>query len=54
MSAVVEHRAPPLFKRWTDADDAKLLESQSDVVEMAHMAIGHGNVDGIIGGVEGV
>ena len=34
-------RAPPSFERWTDADDAKLLESQSDVVEMAHTAIGH-------------
>ena len=34
-------RAPPWFKRWTDAEDAKLLEAQSDVVEMAHTAIGH-------------
>ena len=32
---------PPSFKRWTDAKDAKLLEAQSDVVEMAHTAIGH-------------
>ena len=34
-------RAPPSFKRWTDTDDVKLLEAQSDSVEMAHTAIGH-------------
>ncbi len=30
-----------LFKKCTDADDIKLLEAQSDVVEMAHKALGH-------------
>jgi hypothetical protein len=34
-------KPPPLFERWTNDDDAKLLEAQSDVVEMAHTAIGH-------------
>ena len=34
-------KAPPLFDRWTDADEEKLLEAQSDFVEMAHTAIGH-------------
>ena len=31
-------RAPPSY---TKADDANLLEAQSDVVEMAHTALGH-------------
>jgi hypothetical protein len=30
--------APPLFEKWTDANDIKLLEAQSDVIKMAHMA----------------
>jgi hypothetical protein len=34
-------RAPPSYKRWTEADDANLLEAQSDVVKMAHTALGH-------------
>ncbi len=34
-------KAPPSFDRWTDADEEKLLEAQSDIVEMAHTAIGH-------------
>ena len=34
-------KAPPSFDRWTDADEEKLLEAQSDFVEMAHTAIGH-------------
>ena len=34
-------RAPPLYERWTEVDDAKLLEAQSDIVEMAHTALGH-------------
>jgi hypothetical protein len=29
------------FEKWTNADDIKLLEAQSDVVEMAHTALGH-------------
>ncbi len=33
--------APPLFEKWTNADDIKLLEAQSDIVEMAHTALGH-------------
>jgi len=34
-------RAPPLFEKWTDADNLKLLEAQSGVVEMAHTALWH-------------
>ena len=34
-------RAPPSYEQWTEADDANLLEAQSDVVEMAHTALGH-------------
>ena len=34
-------KAPPSFEKWTDANDLKLLEAQSDVVEMAHTALGH-------------
>ena len=34
-------RAPPPYERWTGVDDAKLLEAQSDIVEMAHTALGH-------------
>jgi hypothetical protein len=34
-------KEPPSFEKWTDADDIKLLEAQSDVVEMAHTALGH-------------
>ena len=34
-------RAPPLYERWTEVDDAQLLEAQSDIVKMAHMALCH-------------
>jgi hypothetical protein len=34
-------RAQPSYERWTEVDDAKLLEAQSDIVEMAHTALGH-------------
>jgi hypothetical protein len=40
--AIVKHgKAPLSFEEWTDADDLKLLEAQSDVVKMAHTALGH-------------
>ena len=26
-------KAPPLFEKWTDADNLKLLEAQSDIVK---------------------
>ena len=40
--AIVNHGIePPSFEKSTDADDIKLLEAQSDVVEMAHTALGH-------------
>ncbi len=34
-------KAPPSFERWTNADKEKLLEAQSDIVEMAHTALSH-------------
>jgi hypothetical protein len=34
-------RASPPYERWTGVDDAKLLEAQSDIVEMVHTALGH-------------
>jgi hypothetical protein len=34
-------RAPSSYEQWTEADDANPLEAQSDVVEMAHTALGH-------------
>jgi hypothetical protein len=34
-------KALPPFEKWTDADNLKLLEAQSDIVEMAHTALGH-------------
>ena len=34
-------RAPPPYERWSGVDNAKLLEAQSDIIEMAHMALGH-------------
>ena len=34
-------KEPPSFKKWTDADYIIVLEAQSEVVEMAHTALGH-------------
>ena len=34
-------RVPPFYKKWTKVDGGKLLEAQSDIVEMAHTALGH-------------
>jgi hypothetical protein len=34
-------KVSPSFKQWTNNDDAKLLEAQTNIVEMAHMALGH-------------
>jgi len=34
-------RTPPSYEKWTEVDDGKLLEAQSDIVEMAHTALGH-------------
>ncbi len=41
LAIVNKGRAPPLFEQWTNDDDAKLLEAQSNISEMAHMALGH-------------
>jgi hypothetical protein len=34
-------KEPPSFEKWTDTNDVNLLEAQSNVVEMAHTALGH-------------
>ena len=34
-------KAPPPYEQWTGIGDAKLLEAQSDIVKMAHRALGH-------------
>ena len=34
-------KEPPSLEKWTDADNIKLLEAQSEVVEMAHTALRH-------------
>ncbi len=41
LAIVNRGRVPPSFEQWTNDDDAKLLEVQSDIVEMAHMALAH-------------
>jgi len=33
-------KAPTAFDKWTDCDDEKLLEAQSNIVDMAHTALG--------------
>ena len=41
MVAIVNHgKVPPSFEKWTDANNIKLLEAQSDVVEMTYTALG--------------
>ena len=34
-------RPPPLLKIWTNADEEQLLEAQSNIIDMAHTALGH-------------
>ena len=34
-------KSPPAFAKWTNDDEEQLKEAQSDVVEMAHTALGH-------------
>ena len=34
-------KPPPSYEKWTHEDEVKLEEAQSDVVEMAHTALGH-------------
>ena len=31
----------PSFEKWTDDDEVRLEEVQSDIIDMAHMALGH-------------
>ncbi len=41
VAIVSSGRAPPSYEQWTKAGDANLLEAQSDVIDMAHTALGH-------------
>ncbi len=34
-------KAPPAFDKWTHDDEEQLKDAQSDVIEMAHTALGH-------------
>ena len=34
-------KAPPAFVKWTHHEEEQLMEAQSNVVEMAHTALGH-------------
>ena len=33
-------KRPPSYEKWTEVDELRLEEAQSDVVEMAHTALG--------------
>jgi hypothetical protein len=33
-------KSPPSYEKWTEEDDLRLQEAQSDVVDMAHTALG--------------
>jgi hypothetical protein len=41
LAIINSRKVPPSFEQWTNDDDAKLLEVQSNMVKMAHTAIGH-------------
>ncbi len=41
LSIVDRGTAPLLFEKWTDTDNIILLKAQSDIVKMAHTALGH-------------
>ena len=34
-------KAPPAFDKWTHHEEEQLMEAQSNIVEMAHTALGH-------------
>jgi hypothetical protein len=38
---VEQNEVPPPFEKWTNADDLKLEEAKSDIIEMEHMHLGH-------------
>jgi hypothetical protein len=38
---VTSMKPRPLYEKWTNEDDVKLEEAQSDIVEMMHTALGH-------------
>ena len=38
---VGSRKSPPSFEKWTDEDEVRLEEAQSEIVDMAHTAIGH-------------
>jgi hypothetical protein len=39
---VGSRKSPPSFEKWTDEDEVRLEEAQSDIVDMAHMSWAHG------------
>ena len=41
VAIAISGKLPSSFKRWSDTNNVKLLEAQSDVVKMAHTALGH-------------
>jgi hypothetical protein len=41
LQIIEQKKVPPPFEKWTDADDRKLEEAQSDTVEMEHTHLGH-------------
>jgi len=38
---VGSRKSPPSFEKWTDEDEVRLEEVQSDIIDMAHTALGH-------------
>ena len=38
---VTSLKPPPPYEKWTHEDEVKLEEAKSDIVEMAHTALGH-------------
>jgi hypothetical protein len=38
---VGSRKSPPSFEKWTDEDEVRLEEAQSEIVDMAHTALGH-------------
>ena len=37
---VTSDKPPPSYEKWTEEDELRLEEAQSDVIEMAHTALG--------------
>ncbi len=41
LSIISNGKTPPSYQKWTAKDDHKLKEAQSDIVDVAHMHLGH-------------